>query len=256
MRMLSSHAWPNLIELDIEKCASSGEYDRVARVRNSIRGVTGNSYPNPYPSPYSTTTPTTSLSPQFTSPTPRHSAPMPAYTMPTYQQNRISFKSSPFYSIIRSLSPATELKAREQTRDTARLTIMLDVSTVDQLQRDNNTRIMVFCAAENFESRHIPCDISFPQHGELKCNSDEVKANIKGLKNKPGTTRPADITSFIRKKTNFPNSIDFVYALTTKVRENPPFRISCSFHLSVPKSRSFMLSRSFGPNRNTISSSI
>lgn len=110
-----------------------------------------------------------------------------------------------------------ELKAREQTRDTARVNVLLDMQTAEQLSRDSTTRVMVFCAAESFDSRHLPCDISFPQHGELKCNSDEIKANLKGLKNKPGTTRPADVTSFIRKKPSFPNTVELVYALTTKV---------------------------------------
>lgn len=202
---------------DIEKCAASGDFERVNRIRNSIRGITS-SYPNPYPSPYSTSTPTTSLSPPFASPTPRPQPTMPTYQMPLYSPaSRIVFKTSPFYTIVRSLAPAQELKAREQTRDTARVNISLDAQTVDLLQRDSNTRIMVFCAVESFDSRNTPCDISFPQHGELKCNSDDVKSNLKGLKNKPGTTRPADITTFIRKKVNFPNSVELVYALTTKV---------------------------------------
>ena len=45
-------------------------------------------------------------------------------------------------------------------------------------------------------------------------NQDEVKANLRGLKNKPGTTRPADITDLLRKRPNYSNSIAVTYALT------------------------------------------
>lgn len=77
---------------------------------------------------------------------------------------------------------------------------------------------MVFCAAESYQPPSREVDIAFPHNVELKCNSDEVKANLRGLKNKPGSTRPADITHLIRKKANYPNSVEMVYALTNKVR--------------------------------------
>lgn len=88
--------------------------------------------------------------------------------------------------------------------------------------KDPSTRVMVFCAAENvmpYPGAHS--DIAFPHQVELKCNSEDIKANLRGLKNKPGSTRPADITSFIRKKHSYPNIIEMIYALTTKVRESP-----------------------------------
>ncbi|KAK5096655.1 E3 SUMO-protein ligase pli1 [Lithohypha guttulata] len=75
---------------------------------------------------------------------------------------------------------------------------------------------MVFCAAESFDSTWKPADIAFPSNSELRCNQEEVKVNLKGLKNKPGSTRPADITPFLRKKTEFPNNVELIYALTTK----------------------------------------
>lgn len=88
---------------------------------------------------------------------------------------------------------------------------------------------MVFCAAEGFQSFNRESDIAFPHNVELKCNGDEVKANLRGLKNRPGSTRPADITQLIRTKpTNYANTVEMVYALTTKVRQSliiffPPF---------------------------------
>ncbi len=74
-------------------------------------------------------------------------------------------------------------------------------------------KIMVFGNGSNTGLQ----DISFPHQSELKVNGIEVKANLRGLKNKPGSTRPADITNALRfKPQSYPNSLEFTYALTTK----------------------------------------
>jgi E3 SUMO-protein ligase PIAS1 len=118
------------------------------------------------------------------------------------------------------IAPLTPRIARESTRDTARLTVTLSQEVIDNMRNDSSSRIMVFCAAEAIGPyTRDPSDISFPHNVELKCNGDEVKANLRGLKNRPGSTRPVDITSMIRTRpTNYPNSVEMVYALTTKVR--------------------------------------
>jgi E3 SUMO-protein ligase PIAS1 len=84
---------------------------------------------------------------------------------------------------------------------------------------------MVYCAADSGLNQYTKSDIAFPHQVELKANLDEVKANLKGLKNKPGTTRPADVTNYIRKKPGYPNHIVMTYALTQKASPpSPPFR--------------------------------
>jgi E3 SUMO-protein ligase PIAS1 len=80
---------------------------------------------------------------------------------------------------------------------------------------------MVFCAGEGFPSfASRESEIAFPHNVELKCNSDEVKVNLRGLKNRPGSTKPADITDLLRTKPpNYPNIVEMIYALTSKVRQ-------------------------------------
>jgi E3 SUMO-protein ligase PIAS1 len=147
---------------------------------------------------------------------------------------QVTFKDSPFYHIKRPLTAVTECKgesrssgtcrrladwiaARESTRDTARVNIDLPPDVADLLNKDADYRVMVFCASD--VAAPTPTDISFPHQVELKCNTNEVKANLRGLKNKPGSTRPADITSFIKKKIpGYQNVLEMVYALTSKVR--------------------------------------
>jgi E3 SUMO-protein ligase PIAS1 len=151
---------------------------------------------------------------------------------------QLTFKNSPFYKIQKSLTsviecrgvthsssilgePADWIKARESTRDTARANIDLRPEDAELLNKDANYRVMVFCSADVPAS--TPTEISFPHQVELKCNGNEVKANLRGLKGKHGSTRPADITSFIKKKIpGYQNILEMVYALTNKVCA--PFR--------------------------------
>jgi E3 SUMO-protein ligase PIAS1 len=87
---------------------------------------------------------------------------------------------------------------------------------------------MAFCAADSPPAQ-IRTDISFPHQVELKCNDQELKTNLRGVKNKPGSTRPADITSLLKKKVpGFTNVIEMVYALTNKVTHfRFPFKLFC-----------------------------
>ncbi|KAJ5753835.1 uncharacterized protein N7511_007988 [Penicillium nucicola] len=130
--------------------------------------------------------------------------------------NRLEFKESPFFTIVEALTPVVECKIREQTRDSVELKVMLSQRTAQRLQTDLNARVMVYCAADSGLTQYTKSDIAFPHQVELKANLDEVKANLRGLKNRPGTTQPADVTNYIRKKPDYPNNIVMTYALTQK----------------------------------------
>lgn len=126
----------------------------------------------------------------------------------------LQFKPSPFYEI---LSPIGDIKACEamaQHRNS--ISIRICANQYPQLQRlasEPTHQVMVFCAGGN----QGPQDIAFPYQCEIKMNTGEVKANLRGLKNKPGSTRPANITEYLRlKPTTYTNTLEFTYALTTK----------------------------------------
>lgn len=129
----------------------------------------------------------------------------------------ITFKESPFFEVLKSLTPVVECKVREHTRDSVELKIILDPPTATDLQTNPHLRVMVYCAADSSLKQYTKSDIAFPHQVELKANLDEVKANLRGLKNKPGTTQPADVTNYIRKRANYPNIVVMTYALTQKV---------------------------------------
>lgn len=110
---------------------------------------------------------------------------------------------------------------RDTTRDNVDCKVIFSNATADMLQRYPTTRVMIYCAAETGLSPYTKADIAFPHQVEIKVNMDEIKANLRGLKNKPGSTRPADITSLVRKRANYENSVVMTYALTHKVSYSP-----------------------------------
>ena len=123
----------------------------------------------------------------------------------------------------RFVAPCLDLLARESTRDTVECRIRLSQDIIDAFSRqgpDENLRLMVYSAAEPI-TPYSNVDIAFPASIEIKVNGDEVKANLRGLKNRPGSTWPADITDMVHKKANYTNIMVVTYALTTKVSVTP-----------------------------------
>lgn len=101
-----------------------------------------------------------------------------------------------------------------QHRNSISLPIKLnDHTSLQNCIDDKSYRVMVFCASDNTGVH----DIAFPHQSELRVNGGDIKANLRGLKNKPGSTRPVDITSSLRLRPNYSNNIEFTYALTNKV---------------------------------------
>lgn len=159
-----------------------------------------------------------------------------SFTQKSFEQTSnfdagLSFKNSPFYEIqfrvgdvrscegrspfhVSSWSLLTSLSAMSQHRNMVSIPVIVsDNLNLNRVLDDKSLRIMVFCAGDNNGVQ----DIAFPHQSEIKVNGNEVKANLRGLKNKPGSTRPVDITSFLRLKNDNRNLVEFTYALTQKV---------------------------------------
>ena len=125
-----------------------------------------------------------------------------------------------------------KVPARDQTRDTVDLIINLRADIAERLSTDRSTRAMIYSASEPM-SPFSKVEIEFPYQLEIRINQDEVQANFRGLKNKPGTTRPVDITTMLRPKPGYDNHMVVTYALTKKVsflRDD-----NVSFHIGVFK---------------------
>jgi E3 SUMO-protein ligase PIAS1 len=99
-------------------------------------------------------------------------------------------------------------------RHTVKITLRAsEHPALQTLKIEPSLRVMVLCAAEKDGLQ----EIAFPHQSEIKVNTGEVKGNLRGLKNKPGSTRPLDITKELRcTPTSYSNAIEMTYALTTK----------------------------------------
>ncbi|KAL7945736.1 PINIT domain-containing protein [Trichoderma barbatum] len=130
-----------------------------------------------------------------------------------YGSYTFSFKPSPFYYVEGAVSVLRTCEAMAQHRNSVTIPLRLsDHPIVQQCNEDKSYRIMVFCASDDSGVQ----DVAFPHQSELRVNGDEIKANLRGLKNKPGSTRPVDITNSLRLRGNYMNNIEFTYALTNR----------------------------------------
>ncbi|KAK2024359.1 MIZ/SP-RING zinc finger protein [Colletotrichum zoysiae] len=136
-----------------------------------------------------------------------------AHALPSYGSSGPSFRNSPFYEIQFRVGDVRTCEAMTQHRNMVSIPVKASENPgVIRVLEDKSLRIMVFCATDNSGTQ----DISFPHQSEIKINGNEVKANLRGLKNKPGSTRPVDITSYLRLKNDNRNLVEFTYALTQK----------------------------------------
>lgn len=148
-----------------------------------------------------------------------HPGPNPnysAYPTVTDRSLRISFYKNPFYDKIQTVVRPQDLPAMPQNRHTVKCDVVLTEEQASRLSTNpDHYRIMLYCAQT--ESSNPPLlNISFPPQIEVKLNDDDVKSNYKGLKNKPGSTKPADLTKMLRPRANYSNKLSICYALTQK----------------------------------------
>ncbi|KAH6684160.1 PINIT domain-containing protein [Halenospora varia] len=132
-------------------------------------------------------------------------------------QKLLEFKPSPFFKLEQQLGDMTICDKMEHHRHTVKINLKAaDYPILSRTLNDPSIRVIVFCAAEDKGLQ----DVAFPHQSELKVNGGEIKANLRGLKNKPGSTRPVDITKELRLKiSNYVNTVEMTYALTQKAGE-------------------------------------
>ncbi|KAI9826801.1 MAG: SUMO ligase siz1 [Thelocarpon impressellum] len=129
---------------------------------------------------------------------------------------RLDFKESPFQTMLENLTTFQPCPVMKDHRHTVNTSLRLQGNVVHRLKTDPTMRVMVYCGVDTGIGLYTKTEIAFPQQVELKVNQDDIKANLRGLKNKPGSTRPADITDALRKIEKYDNTITMTYALTHK----------------------------------------
>ncbi|KAF8940295.1 SUMO ligase siz1 [Dissophora ornata] len=84
-----------------------------------------------------------------------------------------------------------------------------------QLKKGPEYQLMVFCGWADGPT-NTPVLMEFPHVCEIKVNGKLLEANLRGMKNKPGTVSPANITRLCRLETGDSNKVEFIYANSTK----------------------------------------
>ncbi|CAG8486954.1 7549_t:CDS:10 [Ambispora gerdemannii] len=185
-----------------------------------------NHHPNPYPFyPNNDKTSSSSLSTNNGG----RAQPQPILKLPpnlplNYFQN-IIFKRSPFYEVVERVTTGKVCNASNE-----KYRIFVDfflthshLNKINPKYNENSGKYQIrffSCAAPettHYMSRnaHVAL-VEFPAMCELYVNGDQLQTSLRGLKNKPGTVQPPDITAFCNMNVKNSNKIEFVYANAVK----------------------------------------
>ncbi|CAM0141614.1 E3 SUMO-protein ligase pli1 [Umbelopsis sp. WA50703] len=134
--------------------------------------------------------------------------------------DKLPFKSSPFYEPVERVSFPKICSEARDIRSSISLDVQLSEATRNALQKpkDDTGRQMqlrFFCKAVDVPNTSAPALMEYPPICELKVNGRVVSGSLRGLKNKPGTVNPPNITSLVYLNGNR-NQVELVYANTQK----------------------------------------
>ncbi|KAJ7092675.1 PINIT domain-containing protein [Mycena epipterygia] len=144
-----------------------------------------------------------------------------ATTSTTPARAGVRFKESPFFRVQQTVSSVVECPESSSATDRRQqlLTFNLTNEHIAKLKSDSSKyQLRLFCTSSVFYSPTLssfrpntgPCLIEFPPTCEVRVNSVQLTANLKGLKKKPGTAPPPDLGKYIRL-TTANNKVEMIY---------------------------------------------
>ncbi|CCH41279.1 E3 SUMO-protein ligase [Wickerhamomyces ciferrii] len=124
------------------------------------------------------------------------------------------FKENPFFVLKKLVTPNAGvcLKA-PNSRGTGHVSFQLSEQDCELLKQSSKFKLFLLCGAYDKNKPSTDTVVEFPQPLEIHFNGVQIKDNVKGLKNKPGTARPANLTPHISPPKH-QNSLNMVYAFT------------------------------------------
>ncbi|KAI0322662.1 PINIT domain-containing protein [Amylostereum chailletii] len=164
-------------------------------------------------------------------------APMPSGTYAAgsssgTSRTPIRFKSSPFFSSEQQVSSVVECPESTSSVDRRQQTVTFTLAP-EHLAKlrapERDWQLRLFCTSNTFYSQGStafrvntqPCPIEFPPTCEIRVNQNQVQANTKGLKKKPGTAPPPEITKFVQQ-TTASNRVELVYVNSQQNNNQQP----------------------------------
>ncbi|KAJ7244748.1 PINIT domain-containing protein [Mycena haematopus] len=136
----------------------------------------------------------------------------------------VRFKDSPFLKVLETVGTVQECPESSSATDRRQqnLTFNLNNDHIAKLKSDSSKyQLRLFCTSSTFYSHTLssfrpnagPCLIEFPPTCEVRVNGVQLGANLKGLKKKPGTAPPPDLSKYIRL-TTATNKVEMMYVNT------------------------------------------
>lgn len=125
----------------------------------------------------------------------------------------LHFKESPFYRM-KKLIPETAQKINiTNVRGACTAKFKFTKADWNLLDSNKKLKLYLFCGAVNSLGSQGNEPIQFPHPNEIRFNNEQIKDNVRGLKNKLGTAKPADLTPYVRPSPH-QNILEVVYAFT------------------------------------------
>ncbi|KAK2480368.1 hypothetical protein H9L39_07936 [Fusarium oxysporum f. sp. albedinis] len=131
----------------------------------------------------------------------------------TSQLKTLTFKPSPFYQMEASISDVQICDVTSGRHTISSSVTLEDGSSLRHCIDNPSYRVLIVCAGDCVGIQ----DVAFPQSSQLKINGQAFPADFLGLKNKPGSVRPIDITDVLCLRPNYTNTVEFTYGPTKRV---------------------------------------
>lgn len=133
---------------------------------------------------------------------------------PAAPKNRyMHFKESPFYKMKKLIQETAQKLNITNVRGSCVARFKFTKADWTLLESDQKYKVYLFCGMVNTTGFESNQPIQFPYPNEIKINNVQIKDNVRGLKNKPGTAKPADLTPYLRPPSQ-QNLLEIVYAFT------------------------------------------
>ncbi|SCU88713.1 LAMI_0D11078g1_1 [Lachancea mirantina] len=134
-------------------------------------------------------------------------------TGPKKNMLALKFQESPFYRLKRMVNQSPKLAPRNTGRGVCTLKFSLNQHEAEILRRGSQFRLYLFCGLLGNLDARAEVPIQFPHPNEIRFNEVQVKDNVRGLKNKVGTAKPADLTPYL-VHAGSENTLQLIYAFT------------------------------------------
>ncbi|SCU88801.1 LANO_0D03114g1_1 [Lachancea nothofagi CBS 11611] len=125
----------------------------------------------------------------------------------------LQFSESPFYKLKRLLNGSPKFASKNTGRGVCSYKFSMTLDELAILRKGPQFKLYMFCGVLDPLERRGDAPIQFPHPNDIRLNNETVKDNVRGLKNRLGTAKPADLTPYL-KPGSAENHLQLTYAFT------------------------------------------